>query len=83
MIRTEQGQDGVKAKNLIFEIYDQLRGGVSWSDLCKQYSEDQSSKNSGGKLRPFGVGAMASVPEFERIAFSLKNPGDFSDPIQE
>jgi peptidyl-prolyl cis-trans isomerase SurA len=82
MIRTEQGQDAAKAKNLIFEIYDQLRGGVVWNDLCKQYSEDQSSKNNGGKLRPFGVMTMASVPEFDKAAFALKNPGDVSDPIQ-
>lgn len=82
MIRTEPGQDAAKAKNLIFEIYDQLRGGVPWNDLVKQYSEDQSSKNNGGKLRPFGVLTMAAVPEFDRAAFALKNPGDVSDPIQ-
>jgi peptidyl-prolyl cis-trans isomerase SurA len=82
MIRVEPGQDAAKSKNLIFEIHDQLRGGVAWNELCKQYSEDPSSKNSGGKLRVFGVRDMASVPEFERIAFSLQKPGDFSDPVQ-
>lgn len=82
MIRTEPGQEEKKSKNLIFEIHDQLRGGASWNDLCKQYSEDPNSKNSGGKLRPFGIGVMTSVPEFERVAFSLQNPGDISDPIQ-
>lgn len=82
MIRTTPGQDEKKPKDLIFEIHDQLSGGVAWNDLCKQYSEDPNSKNSGGKLRPFGVGAMASVPAFDRVAFSLRNPGDISDPIQ-
>ena len=82
MIRTGAEHDATKSKNLIFEIHDQLRGGVAWAELCKQYSEDQSSKNSGGKLRPFGVRAMASVPEFERVAFSLQKPGEISDPFQ-
>ncbi len=82
MVRSGNEQDEVKSKNLIFEIHDQLRGGVAWEELCKQYSEDPGSKNNGGKLRPFGVGAMATVPEFDRIAFSLQKPGDFSDPFQ-
>ena len=82
MIRTGPERDAAKSKNLIFEIHEQLTGGVSWDELCKQYSEDPSSKNSGGKLRPFGVRAMASVPEFDRVAFSLQKPGETSDPFQ-
>jgi peptidyl-prolyl cis-trans isomerase SurA len=82
MIRSGAERDEAKSKSLIFEIHDQLRGGVSWEELCKQYSEDPSSKNSGGKLRAFGVRAMASVPEFDRVAFSLQKPGDISDPFQ-
>ena len=72
-----------KAKNLIFEIYDQLKKGRNWDDLCKQYSEDSNTKNSGGRLRPFGVGALAAaVPEFEATAFAMQNPGEISDPFQ-
>lgn len=82
MIRTGTEHDAIKSKNLIFEIYDQLKGGVSWDELCKQYSEDQSTKNSGGKLRPFGIGTMKTVPSFERAAFSLENSGAISDPVQ-
>jgi len=82
MIRTGGERDEAKSKNLIFEIHDQLQGGVAWNELCKQYSEDQSTKGTGGKLRPFGVRAMATVPEFDRVAFSLQHTGDFSDPFQ-
>ncbi|MFM8833652.1 MAG: peptidylprolyl isomerase, partial [Cytophagales bacterium] len=71
-----------KAKNTIFEIYEQLKAGRAWNDLCKEFSEDPSTKDVGGKLRPFGVGALASVPEFEAMAFALKKPGDISDPFQ-
>ncbi len=40
-----------------------------------EYTEDQATKDNGGKLKPFGVGALAGIPEFENAAFSLKNPG--------
>jgi len=74
--------DDNKAKGKIFEIYDQLKAGRNWDEVCKEYSEDGSTKNSGGKLRPFGVGALASVPEFEAMAFSMEQPGEISDPFQ-
>ena len=75
-------RDEAKAKSLIFEIHGKLRGGAKWEDLVKQYSEDPGSKDIGGKLRPFGVGALARIPQFETVAFSLKNPGEISDPFQ-
>ncbi len=81
LLRTTKGNEA-KIKNTVFEIYDQLKGGRKWEELCKEYSEDTNTKNIGGRLKPFGVGALASVPEFERMAFSLKTPGDFSDPFQ-
>jgi len=71
-----------KVKNLIFEIYDQLKKGRNWDELCKQYSEDTNTKNTGGRLRPFGVGALAAVPEFEATAFAMQSPGEISDPFQ-
>lgn len=81
LIRVGKDRDNEKARLQIFDVYDRLQGGMAWDDLCMQYSEDQSSKDNGGKLRPFGVGAMASVPEFERNAFALVNPGDYSTPF--
>lgn len=82
MIRTGDDKDNEKAKNTIFDLYDQLQGGVKWDELCKQYSEDPGSKDNGGKLRQFGAGAMANIPEFERVAFSLTKAGEISDPFQ-
>src|SRR5260221_2051930 len=81
LLRAAKGNEA-RIKNTIFEIYDQLKGGRSWDELCNEYSEDTSTKNAGGKLRPFGVGGLASVPEFEQVALSLKEPGEISDPFQ-
>jgi peptidyl-prolyl cis-trans isomerase SurA len=82
MLRTGEGFDNDKAKNQIFDIYDKLQKGVQWDALCKEFSQDPSSKDNGGRLRPFGVGAMAGIPQFEQMAFGLKNPGDISDPFE-
>ncbi len=81
LLRSAKGNE-TKIKNQIFEIYDQLKSGRNWDVLCKEYSEDNNTKNTGGKLRPFGVGALASVPEFEATAFALEKPGEISDPFQ-
>ena len=82
MVRIRENQDSEKAKDVIFSVYEQLQAGVPWNDLCKQYSEDPSTKDQGGRLKPFGTGGMAGVPEFESAAFDLSNPGDLSDPVR-
>lgn len=82
MIRTGEDKSPEQARNMIFDAYNELQAGVKWEDLCLRYSEDPSSKENGGKLRPFGVGVMGNVPEFERVAFELEKPGQVSDPVQ-
>ncbi len=81
ILRTGTGDDK-KVKAKIFEIHNELQAGRAWDELCKEYSDDPSTKNSGGRLRPFGVGAFSTVPEFEQAAFAIRNPGDLSDPFQ-
>ncbi|HMV07615.1 MAG TPA: peptidylprolyl isomerase [Cyclobacteriaceae bacterium] len=81
MLRTGN-RDEAKNKALIFEIREKLNKGITWEDLVKQYSEDPGSKDIGGKLRPFGVGALAKIPEFDAVAFSLRSPGELSEPFQ-
>lgn len=81
MIRADEtGED--KARNAIFDVHDKLQKGVQWDEMVREYSQDFSTKDKGGKLRPFGVGTMSSVPEFERIAFALQKPGEISDPFE-
>ena len=82
MVRNSDDKNAEQAKNTIFTVYDQLQAGMKWEELCKQYSEDPATKDTGGKLRPFGTGGMAGVPEFERTAFELQKPGEISDPFQ-
>jgi peptidyl-prolyl cis-trans isomerase SurA len=81
LLRNETADDA-KTKNKAFEIFDQLKAGRPWDELCKENSQDTNTKDTGGKLRAFGVGALASVPEFESTAFALAKPGDISDPFK-
>lgn len=57
-----------------------LKGGASFEELVKKYSDDQFSINEGGVLKPFGAGKM--VMAFENAAFDLKKPGELSTPIR-
>lgn len=75
------GGDEGALRSKVFSVHDQLRGGRNWDEVCKEFSDDKNTSEQGGKLRPFGVGALASVPEFEAMAFSLQ-PGEISDPFQ-
>lgn len=78
MIRAKDNTEEAP-KNKIFDIHDQLNNGVEWELLCKQFSEDNNTKNNGGKLKPFSAGQMPK--EFQDIAFGLVEKGEYSDPF--
>lgn len=68
------------AKARIDSIYTQLsQGKMSWDNAITGFSEDRTSKGKKGELQWFGVGRM--MPEFEEVAFNLKNDGDISKPV--
>ena len=50
-----------------------------FADLAREKSTDTISAKKGGDLGSFGPGRM--VPEFEKVAFSLK-PGEISDVVK-
>src|SRR5690606_7752694 len=66
-----------RAKRRIAEIYTALQNkATQWGEVVKFYSEDLDTKDRGGELPWFGVGAI--VPEFEETAFSLNSIGEIS-----
>ena len=83
MFKSGQGSDEKKlneAKDNINKIAELLKNGEDFSDVAERFSEDRSTAVKGGSLPAFGVGKM--VPEFETVAFELKEIGDMSAPFR-
>lgn len=68
----------VKTKAKAEMIHRQLENGASFAQLAKKYSQDPSSKNSGGK---FTAQQGTLVAPFETAAFGLET-GELSGPIK-
>ncbi|HHG83770.1 MAG TPA: peptidylprolyl isomerase, partial [Bacteroidetes bacterium] len=58
------------------EIYNQLKQGANWDELCKKYSDDPNTAQKGGDL---GNGRL--IPEMEDLKRKL-NKGEFSEPFK-
>jgi len=58
-----------EAQALASKLRDRALHGEDFAALAKEYSDDAASARDGGRLPPFGHGAM--VPEFEAAAFAL------------
>lgn len=72
--------DSLSSETKINEIYKQLQQGDDFAYLAKTLSDDKYSAQKEGSLGRFGTGKM--VKEFETVAFSLKNEGDYSEPFK-
>ena len=77
---SDEAQD-LKAKQTINDIYKKIQQGENFETLAKQFSEDKSSAVNGGVLQRFGAGQLTS-PEFENIAYSLKEKKQISEPFE-
>lgn len=64
-----------EANSRIQEIYQELKGGADWLELCRKYSDDPNTRERGGDL---GQGRL--IPEMEDIKRKL-GEGDFSKPF--
>ena len=74
-----EGRDEKAAQALAEEVAKKAKAGADFAALAKQYSEDDSNKDTGGDLDYFGRGRM--VAEFEQAAFAMK-PGEISNPVK-
>ena len=73
----QKGVDAAKAKAQ--DVLKQLKGGASFAELAKKFSDDKVSAKNGGSLGPITPGRTA--PEFDKAAFSLSK-GQTSDVVQ-
>lgn len=72
----------VKTQKEADAIYAQVKNGDQklFAKLAKSKSQDPGSKDSGGVL-PGGIKRGDTVPEFDKVAFSLKT-GETSKPVK-
>lgn len=81
MISNKQADSLLNPEVRINQIYKKLNQGESFEALARQFSDDKSSSANGGALAPF-TGGQLSSPQFEEMAFSLKEPGEISKPFK-
>ncbi len=75
--KTAAEEEALKTAN---EVITKLNNGEDFSELAKQYSDDESNASNGGKLGDFVHGDM--VEEFEEAAKSLENGKYTTTPVK-
>ena len=68
------------AQQRIETAYARLQKGEPYEVVCRDVSDDATSKNNGGVLPMFEPGRW--IPAFEDAAFALTKPGDYSKPVR-
>lgn len=68
------------AKQLADSVYKALKSGADFGELAKKYSNDRQTYMNNGIMPEFGIATYDGG--FEKVAFSLKNDGDISEPFQ-
>ncbi len=71
--------DSIRGWKKINNIYKKIKGGMSFEEAARRYSEDKGSSNRGGELPKFTSNRI--VPGFIQHIDAL-NPGQISKPFQ-
>ncbi len=73
--------DSTSSRSRIYAIYAKLKNGEKWEDLCKQYSEDFYTNQTGGLLN--WISSTSRYPEeIKAAAFSLNADNTISEPFK-
>lgn len=78
-LQAPKTEDKKRRRGEAEKILKRLRKGKSFSELAKKHSED-STRHTGGDLGFFTRERMA--PEFNEVAFSMKEKGAVSDVVE-
>jgi len=78
---TDKDSNTESAEERINDIYKRIKQGENFEALAKQFSEDKSSSNKGGRLNTFSSGQLSSEI-FEDKAFGLENTGEITEPFK-
>ena len=59
-----------------------LEAGEAFAKVAKEMSRNATTRELGGELRPFSRDTQGYPDAFKQVAFSLKKPGDVSEPVE-
>jgi len=65
----------------VAEARRRLSSGEPFEKVAAEMSRDERSRRNGGEIRPFSRAERMWPAAFVETAFSLKNPGDISEPV--
>lgn len=68
-----------QARERIQDLHRQLREGADFGELAREWSDDESSANLGGRLNWFPEGSYG--PQIQQVLDELE-PGELSEPFQ-
>lgn len=83
LVRVSPGADEAAqkaAQERIDAAYARLQKGEPFETVCREASDDVTSRTNGGLLPIFETGRQ--VPAFEEAAFALTKPGELSKPVK-
>lgn len=73
--------ENAAALQRIRDIQKKLQQGEQFEELARQFSEDKSSSDRGGRMQPFWAGQLNSLA-FEEAAFALSANAPYSDVVE-
>lgn len=79
LVRANEIRTVAQTEDLANDLYKQLKNGADFTELAREYSEDQGSTLQGGDLGWVTPGTM--VPEFENV-MERTDVGDLSKPFR-
>ncbi len=79
LLRKDDAKTAANRK-LIDSLHRALMNGADFDNLVRQYSEDKHTASNNGYLGFFGIKKYEKA--FEDAAFSIKEDGDFSKPVE-
>lgn len=65
--------------SITLEVQAKIEAGESFTALINEYSDDPSAQRNEGKLG--FINPRQTHPDFEKMAFSMKEPGEISEPV--
>ncbi|RLD18274.1 MAG: hypothetical protein DRI69_10610 [Bacteroidetes bacterium] len=81
LVRINEDKTNVNAaKNKIMGIHHNLNDGREFEEMARSLSDDQRTAKRGGYIGKLSINMYD--PVFEEAAYSIANPGDYSEPVE-